>query len=103
MPARTSRAPVDRTSLSWQRTTAHSIIVSLVAAITSLQLGEPSVGIAAGALALVALGIGATTPRVHRSTAERREPWDLMARTVAVLGLSAVVALVLVVAVAIDA
>ncbi len=103
MAARSSRAPVDRTSLSWQRTTAHSIVVALVAAITSLQLGEPAVAIAAGILAIVALGIGATTPRVRHSTAERREPWALMVRTVAVLGLSAVVALVLVVAVAFDA
>lgn len=102
MSARTSRAPVDRTSLSWQRTTAHSLVVALVAAITSIQLGEPAVAIAAGILAIVALGIGATTPRVRRSTAERREPWALMVRTVAVLGLSAVVAIVLVVAVALD-
>ncbi len=96
------RAPVDRTSLSWQRTTAHSALVALVAAATALRLGEPLVGIVAASLAMVALVVGATTPRVRRSTADRRDPWPLMLRTLAVLGASALVALMLVVAVALE-
>lgn len=97
------RAPVDRTSLSWQRTAAHSALVALVAAATALQLGEPLVGIIAAGLAIVALVVGATTPRVRRSTADRRDPWPLMVRTLLVLLASSVVALTLVVTVALDA
>lgn len=96
------RAPVDRTSLSWQRTAAHSALVALVAAATALQLGEPFVGIIAAGLAIVALAVGATTPRVRRSTAERRDPWNLMVRTLLVLLASSLVAIVLVVTVALD-
>lgn len=96
------RAPVDRTSLSWQRTAAHSALVALVAAATALQLGEPLVGIIAAALAMAALLIGATTPRVHRSTVERRDPWALMVRTLIVLLASSMVAIMLIASVALD-
>jgi len=98
-----ARAPVDRTSLSWQRTEAHSTLVALFAAITAVRLGEPAVAIAAGALILAAVIVAASTPRVHRSTAERRDPWSLMVRTAVVVVLSAVVAVVLLVAVQLDA
>lgn len=98
-----ARAPVDRTSLSWQRTEAHSTLVALFAAITAVRLGEPAVAIAAGALILAVVIVAASTPRVHRSTAERRDPWSLMVRTAAVVVLSAVVAVVLLVAVQLDA
>ena len=98
-----ARAPVDRTSLSWQRTEAHSTLVALFAAITAVRLGEPAVAIAAGALILASVIVAASTPRVHRSTAERRDPWSLMVRTAAVVVLSAVVAVVLLVAVQLDA
>ena len=59
--------------------------------------------IAAGVLILAAVIVAASTPRVHRSTAERRDPWSLMVRTAAVVVLSAVVAIVLLVAVQLDA
>jgi hypothetical protein len=98
-----ARAPVDRTSLSWQRTAAHSTLVALFAAITAVRLGEPAVASAAGVLILTAVVVAATTPRVHRSTAERRDPWSLMVRTAGVVVLSAVVAVVLLVAVQVDA
>ena len=55
------------------------------------------------ALILAAVIVAASTPRVHRSTAERRDPWSLMVRTAAVVVLSAVVAVVLLVAVQLDA
>ncbi len=96
------RAPVDRTSLSWQRTAMHAAIVALFAAVTSFQLGEPAVAISAAVLAGVTIIVGATTPRVTRSDVEQRDPWMLMVRTVVVLGASALVALMLVVAVALE-
>ena len=96
------RAPVDRTSLSWQRVAANSALVAIVAAATALQLGEPLVGMIAAALALVALVVGATTPRARRSTVDRREPWPLMVRTLIVLLTSSVVVLALVVSVVLD-
>ena len=98
-----ARAPVDRTSLSWQRTAAHSTLVALFSSITAVRLGEPAVAIAAGVLILTTVIVAATTPRVHRSTAERRDPWSLMVRTAAVVVLGAVVAVVLLVAVQLDA
>lgn len=97
------RAPVDRTSLSWQRTAAHSTLVGLFATITAVRLGEPAVAVAAGVLILTAVIVAATTPRVHRSTADRRDPWPLMVRTAVVVVLSSVVAVVLLVAVQLDA
>lgn len=100
--ADTARGPVDRTSLSWQRTSAHSSLVALVAAATALQLGEPLVGIIAAGLAMATLLIGATTPRVRRSTAEHRDPWALMVRTLLVLLASSIVALMLIASVALD-
>lgn len=96
------RAPVDRTSLSWQRTVLHSAIVALFAALTAIRLGEPAVAIAAAVLAGFSIVVGATTPRVTRADVERREPWALMLRTVIVLGASAVVGVMLVVAVALE-
>lgn len=96
------RAPVDRTSLSWQRTAMHSAIVAVFAAVTSFQLGEPAVAIAAAVLAGFSIIVGATTPRVTRRDVEQRDPWVLMLRTVVVLGASAVVAVMLVVAVALE-
>ncbi len=88
---RVSRAPVDRTSLAWQRTSATAALVALFAAVTALRLGEPAVGIAAIVLALIGLVVGATTPRVHRSTADYRDPWPVIVRAAVVLGLSALV------------
>lgn len=96
------RAPVDRTSLSWQRTAMHSAIVALFAAVTSIQLGEPVVAIAAAVLAGFAIVVGATTPRVTRADVEQREPWAHMLRSVVVLGASAAVGVMLVVAVALE-
>lgn len=96
------RAPVDRTSLSWQRTTLQASLVALVAALTALQLGEPSVGLVATVLAAGAVVTGAATPRVHRSQLEGRDPWALILRTVVVIGAAALVTVMLVVAVALE-
>ncbi|WAB82415.1 hypothetical protein OVN18_05270 [Microcella daejeonensis] len=95
---RVGRAPVDRTSLAWQRTSATAALVALFAAVTAVRLGEPAVGIAATVLALVGLIVGATTPRVHRSTADRRDPWPVIVRAAVVLALSAVVGIMLAIA-----
>lgn len=96
------RAPIDRTSLSWQRTALQASLVALVAALTALQLGEPRVGAVAAALAAAAVLAGATTPRVHYATVSRHDPWRRMLRTVLVLIASATVAVMLVVAVALE-
>lgn len=103
MPKRDARrAPVDRTSLAWQRTALQSSLVALFAGVTALQLGEPAVGIVAAALAGAAIVLGAVTPRVKRATVEQHEPWPLMLRTVAVVALTGVIAVVLVIAVALE-
>lgn len=94
------RAPVDRTSLAWQRTALQSSLVALFAGVTALRLGEPAVGIVAAALAGVAIVLGAVTPRVKRATVEQHEPWPLMVRTVAVLCVTGGVATALAVSVA---
>lgn len=96
------RAPVDRTSLSWQRTALQASVVALVAALTALQLGEPRVGVVAAVLAAATIIAGAATPRVHNATVARHEPWRLMLRTVLVLLASATVAVMLVVAIALE-
>lgn len=96
------RAPVDRTSLSWQRTALQASLVALFAALTALRLGEPVVGVVAAALAAAAVVAGAATPRVTRASLDGRDPWNLMLRTVLVLLASALVTVVLVVAVALE-
>jgi hypothetical protein len=96
------RAPVDRTSLSWQRTAMHSALLALVAAVTATQLGEPGVAVVGAVIAGFAIVVGATTPRVKRSQVADRDPWMLMLRTVVVLGATALVAVMLVVAVAVE-
>lgn len=96
------RAPVDRTSLSWQRTALQASVVAIVAALTALRLGEPAVGVVAAVLAAAAVIAGAATPRVHNATVARHDPWRLMLRTVLVLIASATVALMLVVAIALE-
>lgn len=85
-PARS--APASRTSLSWQRTSASSALVALFAAFTAFRLGELPVAIAAGVVALVALVVGATTPRVSRSHPEDRHPYGLIMRGAVVLGVT---------------
>ncbi|WP_439564840.1 DUF202 domain-containing protein [Microcella sp.] len=96
------RAPVDRTSLSWQRTAMHSALLALVAAVTAITLGEPLVAGLAAVAAGFAILVGATTPRVKRSEVADRDPWTLMVRTVIVLSATALVAVMLVVAVALE-
>ncbi len=96
------RAPVDRTSLSWQRTALQASLVALFAALTALRLGEPTVGVIAAVLAVAAVVAGAATPRVKRADLDGRDPWGLMLRTVLVLSASALVTVVLVVAVALE-
>ncbi|MFN4000968.1 hypothetical protein [Microcella sp.] len=96
------RAPVDRTSLSWQRTAMHSALLALVAAVTATQLGEPGVAVVGAVIAGFAIVVGATTPRVKPSQVADRDPWMLMLRTVVVLGATALVAVMLVVAVALE-
>ncbi len=96
------RAPVDRTSLSWQRTAMHSALLALVAAVTATQLGEPAVAVGGAVIAGFAILVGATTPRVKRSEVADRDPWMLMLRTVVVIGATALVAVMLVVAVALE-
>ncbi len=96
------RAPVDRTSLSWQRTALQASLVALFAALTALRLGEPTVGVIAAVLAVAAVVAGAATPRVKRAELDARDPWGLMLRTVFVLAASALVTVVLVVAVALE-
>ncbi|WP_168914705.1 hypothetical protein [Microcella flavibacter] len=95
---RVGRSPVDRTSLAWQRTSATAALVALFAAVTALRLGEPEVGIAATALSVVGLVVGASTPRVRRSTAEHRDAWPVVVRAAVVLVLSAAVGVMLAVA-----
>lgn len=96
------RAPVDRTSLAWQRTALQASLVALFAAVTALRLGEPSVGVVAAVLAATAVVAGAATPRVKRVELDVRDPWALMVRTVLVLSASALVTLMLIVAVALE-
>ncbi len=96
------RAPVDRTSLSWQRTAMHSVLLALVAAVTAITLGEPAVAVVAVVLTGFTIVVGATTPRVKRADLTHRDPWMLMLRTVVVLGATALVAVMLVVAVALE-
>ncbi len=96
------RAPVDRTSLSWQRTAMHSTLLALVAAVTATQLDEPGVAVIGAVIAGFAIVVGAVTPRVKRSEAADRDPWMLMVRTVIVLVATALVAVMLVVAVALE-
>jgi len=98
----THRAPVDRTTLSWQRTVMHSVIVALVAAFTAIYLGEPAVAVVAALLAAFAVIMGATTPRVKRAELDQRDPWMLILRTALVLAASGLVAVMLVVAVALE-
>jgi hypothetical protein len=81
-------SPANRTSLSWQRTTAASALVALFAAFTAVRLGEPHVAIAAGALALLVLAVGATTPLVSRRHPESREPYGYILRAAVVLALT---------------
>lgn len=71
-------APANRTSLSWQRTSASSALVALFAAFTAFRLGELPVAIAAGVVALVALVVGAAMPRVSRSHPEDRHPYSVI-------------------------
>jgi len=92
------RAPVDRTSLSWQRTAMHSAIVAFIAAVASIQPGEAVVAVVAGFVIIV----GAAAPRVKRTEVTYRHPWALMVRTVVVLGAAAAVAVMLVVAAALE-
>lgn len=96
------RAPADRTSLSWQRTAMHAALLALVAAVTSITLGKPAVAVVAVVLAGFAIVVGATTPRVKRAEVDHRDPWLLMLRTVIVLGATALVGVMLVVAVALE-
>ena len=64
----------DRSSLSWQRTTAQAALVVLFAAVTSIRVGEPAVTIGAGVLAVVAFGLAAFAP----SAGSRKSAWSLM-------------------------
>jgi hypothetical protein len=90
--------PANRTSLSWQRTTAASALVALFAAYTAVRLGEPAVAIASGALALVTLVVGATTPLVSRHHPESREPYGYIVRGAVVLALTGALGVTLAVA-----
>jgi len=98
----THRTPVDRTTLAWQRTVMHSVIVALAGAFAAIYLGEPAVAVVAALLAGFAVIVGATTPRVKRSELNQRDPWMLMLRTALVLAASGLVAVLLVVAVAFE-
>ena len=88
----------ERTTLAWQRTTAAAALVALWAAFTSLRLGEPTVGIASTVIALGALLLGVTTPRVSRHHPEHRPTWLLIERASLVLGLTALLGVLLVIA-----
>lgn len=70
-------------------------LVALIAAAAALRLEEPAVGIAAAVLAVIGILVGASTPRVRRSTADQRDPWPLVVRATIVLGLSAAVGVML--------
>jgi len=96
------RAPVDRTSLSWQRTAMHSALLALVAAVTAITLGEPLVAALAAVAAGFAIVVGATTPRVKRAELADRDPWMLMLRAVIVLGATALCGVMLVLAVGLE-
>lgn len=64
----------DRSSLAWQRTMAQAALVVLVAAVTSIRVGEPLVTIGAAVLAIGALSLAARAPSAGR----RRAAWPLM-------------------------
>ena len=49
-------------------------------------------------LSLIGLAVGASTPRVRRSTAEQRDPWPVIEWAAVVLGLTAAVGVMLAVA-----
>lgn len=80
--------PANRTTLSWQRTSASSALVALFAAFTAVRLGEPAVAVAAGVVALGALVLGATNPRVPRHHPELRHPHGYIVRGAIVLALT---------------
>lgn len=83
--------PANRTTLSWQRTSASSALVGLFAGFTAFRLGELGVAVAAGAVALGALILGATNPRVSRHHPELRHPYGHIVRGAIVLALTGLV------------
>lgn len=83
--------PANRTTLSWQRTAASSALVGLFAAFTAFRLGELGVAVAAGVVALGALILGATNPRVSRHHPELRHPYGHIVRGAIVLALTGLV------------
>ena len=78
----------NRTTLSWQRTSASAALVAMFAAFTAFRLGEPGVAIAAGVVAIGGLIIGATTPRVSRHRPEERHPYPFIVRGAILLGIT---------------
>ena len=94
--------PANRTSLSWQRTSAAAALVAMFAAFTAFRLGEPGVAIAAGVIALLGLLVGATTPRVSRHRPEDRHPYAYIVRGAIVLGMTGLLGVALAVYALID-
>lgn len=83
--------PANRTTLSWQRTSAAAALVGLFAAFTAFRLGEPAVAIAAGVVAFGAIVLGATNPRLPRHNPELRHPYGHIVRGAIVLALTGAV------------
>ena len=94
--------PANRTSLSWQRTSAAAALVAMFAAFTAFRLGEPGVAIASGVVALVGLLVGATTPRVSRHRPEDRHPYAFIVRGAIVLAMTGLLGVALAVYAIID-
>lgn len=86
---------VDRTFLSWQRTIAHSALLVIFGTFVCIRVGEPAVAIGASIIALIAIAVGVTLPRPRPRPSTRRDPWPLMLRAAAVLGLAAALGVVL--------
>lgn len=94
--------PANRTSLSWQRTSAAAALVAMFAAFTAFRLGEPGVAIASGIVAVVGLLLGATTPRVSRHRPEDRHPYAFIVRGATVLAMTGLLGVALAVYAIID-
>lgn len=81
--------------MSWRRTSASSALVALFAAFTAFRLGELPVAIASGAVALGALVVGATSPRVSRRHPEDRHAYGFIVRGAVVLAVTELLGAVL--------
>ena len=94
--------PANRTSLSWQRTSAAAALVAMFAAFTAFRLGEPGVAIAASVVAVVGLLLGAATPRASRHRPEDRHLYAFIVRGAVVLAMTGMLGVALAVYALVD-